>query len=402
MASDDDIRAFVMHIHNHNQEGGYSSGHGKTTGRLWYRAGTPPPVTRYRTPKRIRDPRKLNRVARGASRPRAQTQPDYYPQSSSQSQAGYRLQFLEAQSPPLFYPQQPLPQLPTHFDPFEPRYTQQKRRKRESGPLPVRDDSDDDEDYDHVNMVLETQLINEEAVQHEEVEEAEVPRQSQRKPAKIWTPDEEEALTKAWIKISVDKEVRLKDSGCNDLQVYERAQLDFEKQFRKAFAHTKAWRIVKDQAKWKAQASVSLTQESTRSSKKRKSSESSSAQTPTSETPINVEDFDCDLPNLNENPTPSRQSRGKKKANSEESNRSSMRDTLASYTAEKQSLLQAQLEVQKKKDAEYFKFLDGEVINSDMKFVMEPHDNIPDRAFKEFVINKKREICAQHGWPCSL
>ncbi|PWA36254.1 hypothetical protein CTI12_AA601720 [Artemisia annua] len=79
-----------------------------------------------------------------------------------------------------------------------------------------------------------------------------------------------------------------------------------------------------------------------------------------------------------------------------------MRDTLASYTAEKQSLLQAQLEVQKKKDAEYFKFIDGEVYNRDMKFVMEPHDNIPDPAFKEFVINRKREICAQHGWPCSL
>ena len=196
--------------------------------------------------------------------------------------------------------------------------------------------------------------------------------------------------------------MRLKESGCDDLQVYERAQLDFEKQFRKAFAHTKAWHILKDQEKWKAQASASQTQESTGSSKKRKSSESSSAQTQTNETPINVEDFNCDLPNLNENPTPSRPSKGKKKTNSEESSRSSIRDTLASYTAEKQSLLQAQMEAQKKKDEEYLKFLDGETYNRDMKFVMDPHDHIPDPVFKDFVIKRKREICAKYGWPCSL
>ncbi|PWA54968.1 Tetratricopeptide-like helical [Artemisia annua] len=103
--------------------------------------------------------------------------------------------------------------------------------------------------------------------------------------------------------------------------------------------------------------------ESTGSSKKRKSSESSSAQTPTNETPINVEDFDCDLPNLNENPTPSRQPRGKKKVDSGDTSRSSMRDTLASYAAEKNSLLHSQFEVQKKKDEEYFKFIDGEQQN---------------------------------------
>ncbi|PWA51879.1 myb-like domain, Myb/SANT-like DNA-binding domain protein [Artemisia annua] len=311
------------------------------------------------------------------------------------------------QSPPFFYTQQPLPQIPTNldpfesyytqqpppqmptnFDPYEPRYTQQKRRERVSEPLPVRDDTDDDEDFDHVEM--------------------------------------KEALAKAWIKISVDRLVgdrqtregfwkrvlkhfktlvprtertkdqlnskwtpmhasiaafngyytqaaRLKGSGCNDLQVFERANIDFEKQFRKTFSHSKAWHILKDQPKWKEQPLVSQTQESTGSSKKRKSSESSSAQTQTNETPINVEDFECDLPNLNENPTPSRQSRGKKK-----------------------------LEVQKKKDEEYFNFINGEVYNRDMKFVMDPHDNIPDPAFKQFVITRKREICAKYGWPCSL
>ena len=137
----------------------------------------------------------------------------------------------------------------------------------------------------------------------------------------------------------------MRDSGCNDIQVLERANRDFTKQYNKTFVHSKAWQILKDQPKWQEQPGLaSQTQESTGSSKKRKSSESSGAQTP-----INVDDFECDLPNLNENPTPSRQSKGKKKLNSGDTSRSSMRDTLASYTAEKKMLLQAQLEVQKKK-----------------------------------------------------
>ena len=40
-----------------------------------------------------------------------------------------------------------------------------------SEPLPICDDTDDDEDFDHVDMVPETQPINEEAVQVEEVKE---------------------------------------------------------------------------------------------------------------------------------------------------------------------------------------------------------------------------------------
>ncbi|PWA70381.1 rmlC-like jelly roll fold protein [Artemisia annua] len=241
-------------------------------------------------------------------------------------------QFYEPQSPPFFYTQQPLPQLPTQFDPFEPRYTQQKRRERVSEPLPIRDDTDDDEDFDHFDMV------------------------------------------------------GIKESGCNDLQVFERANGDFEKQFRKAFAHSKAWYILKDQPKWKEQPLISQIQESTGSSKKRKSSESSSAQTPT-----NVEDFNCHLSKLNDEPAPSRQSRGKKRR-------------ILKIQAEFRCVipLQAQLEVQKKKDTEYFKFIAMEVYNRDMKFVMEPHDNNPDPAFKEFVISRKREICTQHCWPCSL
>ncbi|PWA98478.1 myb-like domain, Myb/SANT-like DNA-binding domain protein [Artemisia annua] len=122
-------------------------------------------------PNKNRDHRKTNQVSRGAIHPRVQSQPYYRPQfyeSSSQSQPGYRPQFYEPQSPPFFYTQQPFTQLPTQFDPFEPRYTQQKRRER-------------------VVVTRPKKKVN-----------------------KNWTPEEEEALAKPWIKISVDKQRQTK------------------------------------------------------------------------------------------------------------------------------------------------------------------------------------------------
>ncbi|PWA73967.1 hypothetical protein CTI12_AA256960 [Artemisia annua] len=129
----------------------------------------------------------MERGKRGATRgrgtrgrgPRIQSQPGH---ESSSSQPGYHPQ-MYPQSPPFFYTQQPLPQLPPNFevfdyqytqqpppqfDPYEPRYTQQKGRDRVSETLPIREDTDDDEYLDHVNVVPETQPMNEEAVQVEQ------------------------------------------------------------------------------------------------------------------------------------------------------------------------------------------------------------------------------------------
>ena len=189
--------------------------------------------------------------------------------------------------------------------------------------------------------------------------------------------------------------MRLNQSGCNDLQIFERAAADFEKHYKKPFNHVKAWYVVRDQPKWAEQHIVQPSQDSEGSSRKRKSSDSTNQPTP-GESP----EFRCDLPNLNENPAPSRRSKSKKNKDVESS--SSLRDTLSSYTARKEALLMEQLEAQKKKDEEYFKYVQAENYNRDMKFVMEPHDNIPDPVFKEFVIARKRELCAQYGWPCSL
>ncbi|PWA60256.1 myb-like domain, Myb/SANT-like DNA-binding domain protein [Artemisia annua] len=229
--------------------------------------------------------------------------------------------------------------MPTNFDPYEPRYTQQKRRDRVSEPLPIHDDTEDDEYFDNVDVIPETQPIDEDAEQamrskrskRREVGDRQtklgfwrlvtkhfktlVPRTecTHHQLNSKWTPMHQmiQAFNGYYIQAK-----RLKESGCDDLQVYERAQLDFEKQFRKAFAHSKAWHILKDQKKWQEQPL----------------------------TPINVEDFNCDLPNLNENPTPSRQPKGKNKVDSGDASRSSMRDTLASYAAEKKSLLHSQFE----------------------------------------------------------
>ena len=129
-------------------------------------------------------------------------------------------------------------------------------------------------------MVPETPSNEEE--QFEEEEEVEEVVVKTKKPCKPWTPDEEEALAMSWVKISVDKvvgdrqkkkgfwgrihehfltlvvgserthhqfnskwtpmntlinafngyyqqAVRLNQSGCNEVQILDRANRDFEK-----------------------------------------------------------------------------------------------------------------------------------------------------------------------------
>nr|XP_043639157.1 uncharacterized protein LOC122610229 [Erigeron canadensis] len=148
----------------------------------------------------------------------------------------------------------------------------------------------------------------------------------------------------------------MKQSGCNDLNIQQKACYDFEKLYKKPFNHFKAWNIVKEQPRWLQQPLVGQPAESSTLSKKRKSSHSSTPNpTPKNEDLV----FDVPLPCLNEDPAPSRQSRGKKKVGIEDSSRSSVRDTLSSYTAEKTSILKERFEVQKKKDDEYFRFLEG-------------------------------------------
>lgn len=191
--------------------------------------------------------------------------------------------------------------------------------------------------------------------------------------------------------------MRINQSGCSDLQIFERAADDFEKHYGKAFAHVKAWYIVKDQPKWIEQSTVQPSQESAGSSKKRKSSDSSNMSTPNNEEP-----FDCELPNLNENPAPPRQSKIKKKVNVESSSRCSVQDTLSTYASKKERFMAEQLEAQRKKDEDFHNYVEAEALNRDMKFVMEPHDNIPDPIFKEYVIQRKRDLCAKYGWPCGL
>ena len=191
--------------------------------------------------------------------------------------------------------------------------------------------------------------------------------------------------------------MRINQSGCSDLNIQDKAKEDFEAQYKKPFTHVRAWNILKEQPKWLEQPVIGV--DSSGSSKKRKSSDSNNAPTPQSEP---NEAFNVPLPCLNEDPAPSRQSKGKKKANDESSSRSTTHESIKNYTAAKESLLRAQLEVQRKKDEEYFKFLENENMRNDMKFVMDPHEHILDPAFKEFIINKKKEICEKWGWPTSL
>jgi len=119
-------------------------------------------------------------------------QPLYHPQYyEASSQNVYRPQMYETGSPQMFV-SQPMPSLAKHFDPFETR---------------VEVDDDDNEDDDEA--VPETQPNEDEEAEEIEVQQVapEVRTRPKKADKKQWTPDEEEALAKSWLKISVDKQV---------------------------------------------------------------------------------------------------------------------------------------------------------------------------------------------------
>lgn len=138
----------------------------------------------------------------GSSRPRVQSQPAYRPQMN---EIPFHSQPVYQQPPPVY--QQPVspfsyttqqPHFPDNFSPFETMRT----------PVNIpEDDTEEDEPF-----VPETQFANEEDEEDEEVQEVQEPEEVPTRPPKKvdkknWTAEEEEALAKSWVKISVDKVV---------------------------------------------------------------------------------------------------------------------------------------------------------------------------------------------------
>ena len=185
---------------------------------------------------------------------------------------------------------------------------------------------------------------------------------------------------------------RLKESGLNDHDVAKRANADYQKLKKKSFPHAKAWEVVKDYDKWQKIALLG---------------ENTSKRKPTTETGSNDEginfnagDESFDIPNLNEDNTPT-QSRRSKKSRTDSGSLGDLEKTFADYAISKQVLLDKQKEQadrKKEKDDLQIQDLRKKTKARDWKIYTEPHEHITNTRLLKVVIQQKTEIAETYGW----
>ncbi|KAM0061548.1 hypothetical protein Hdeb2414_s0004g00137401 [Helianthus debilis subsp. tardiflorus] len=99
---------------------------------------------------------------------------------------------------------------------------------------------------------------------------------------------------------------RIRVSGCSDVEVMNRALKDFKSKYPSGFHHVEAWEVVSKHDKW---APVPLLgEDSGGSGKKRKSFDSDNYNTGTPGT-----EFNRDIPDINVDPSPTRQKKKEKR-----------------------------------------------------------------------------------------
>ena len=187
---------------------------------------------------------------------------------------------------------------------------------------------------------------------------------------------------------------RLRESGCNDLDVLNNALADYSAKVGKPFTHQLAWEVVKDQPKWEEQKSDGGTSTS-HSDKRRKSAEGVQYESGSN-------DPEFVIPDLNEDSTPTRQRKGKKSVGEASSKADSIVETLQSYAAGKTATMkhlsdktEAYLEMQMEQARE-------KAERKDLKFYRKPHDDIDDPSVLAWVLDKKRKLAAKYGWVCTF
>nr|XP_043633521.1 uncharacterized protein LOC122604715 [Erigeron canadensis] len=184
----------------------------------------------------------------------------------------------------------------------------------------------------------------------------------------------------------------VRNSGCDDIHVMTEVLKDYKTRIGKEFTSIAAWKVVKDEAKWKETIQVGQTS-SAHSDKRRKSSEGGNYESSSNNDDATV------LPDLNESSTPS--SRPRKGQKNVGPSSSKGRGYFSAFTEEyaekkrqnmeeanmkKQTLLDLQLEHQTTKTK-----------RSDYKFFNTPHATSDPRS-REWAIEQKREIAAKYGW----
>ena len=182
---------------------------------------------------------------------------------------------------------------------------------------------------------------------------------------------------------------RAKKSGCNDLDVMKVAFADYRTKTKKKFGHVASWEVVKGHDKWLEQDCFQQVGGS-RTSGKRKSGEYESASNE------NI------LPDMNEDPFPSYDSRkSKKKQPASFTSISSAAEDISSYAKSKQQFLHEKREKDKLAADLLATQLDGAKFKNrqrEMKFFYEPHDHITNEEHLKAVLDDKREIAKKNGW----
>nr|XP_043622155.1 uncharacterized protein LOC122593770 [Erigeron canadensis] len=184
----------------------------------------------------------------------------------------------------------------------------------------------------------------------------------------------------------------VRNSGCDNINVMTEALKDYKTRTGKEFTSIAAWKVVKDEAKWKETVQVGQTS-SAHSDKRRKSSEGGNYESSSNNDDATV------LPDLNESSTPSsRPRKGRKNVGSSSSKgggyfsafteeyAEKKRQNMEEANMKKQALLDLQLEHQTTKTK-----------RSDYKFFNTPHATSNPRS-REWAIEQKREIAAKYGW----
>ena len=163
---------------------------------------------------------------------------------------------------------------------------------------------------------------------------------------------------------------RIKESGLNDHDVAKRANADYQKLKKKSFPHAKAWEVVKDYNKWQK---VALLGDDT--SKRKPPTETGSNDEGIN---FNAGDKSFDVPNLNEDNTPT-QSRRSKKSRTDSGSLGDLEKTFADYAISKQVLLdkhKEQADRKKEKDELQIQDLRKKSKVRDWKIYTKPHEHI--------------------------
>ncbi|XP_035838174.1 uncharacterized protein LOC118485812 [Helianthus annuus] len=346
------------------------------------------------------------------------------------------------------------------FDPFafqtpsslSPRPFQTPRSQ---SPRDVQDDSDEEFVPETQEQELDEDVAVEENPVNENVAEPERKGKAKRE---TWTPRQEEALAKAFVYCTLNKKKgnqqkadgfwkkvlnhynetvggsnrthhqvrskwmtiqtkintfnglyhqadRLRPSGSDDAYVMKQALKDYKSKEKIDFAHIAAWEIVRTNQKWSPVPL--LNEESSGSGLKIKSSDSENYTRRSPNVEISSGFEQREIPDINEDPSPRRQTRKERKGKGPSSRNEDPRDITHKFE-EYKAMKKEIIEIKRIREEKYLTLADEQrealrqtMFDKDLETYNRPTDNVHP-AMLEITLARKCEIAKKYGWPCDF